>query len=241
MEEILNRRYIYFNTQDISNYNKESILCFDKNKHYTLHSLPEIKVTNDPLVRRYMGYNKPLSKKEDIIKELGIEGINKLLKEDNKFLYRRNISTPRRISDTVYHIFSLNGFGAKSTGINKIFFGNGTIADKDLNFKAALCIKKEYIKYFKLWLLVGGELDFDIFYVLIDKEFNSSKTSNKTLKSIYNKAFKPIIKEYGLEIIEVNSLNNELFITIQKPKVNTISEYKNWLNEIKTNAVLTWK
>lgn len=149
-----------------------------------------------------------------------------------------------RLRNIDKRLFLVNYFSKTNYSCNWLV-GNGSLVHLVNNkyyFKAVLCIKQEYIYYFKLWLLFGGELDFDIFYILTDSTFLTNEYLVGYLKNTYNKCFKNLNKNYGIPITIVPNLNAEILKCVEKPAFKTIKDYNNWLNDIKmkslTNLVL---
>ena len=105
-----------------------------------------------------------------------------------------------------------------------------------INVHCLLCVKPEYIYYVKLCILTKTPVEFDCFYLLVDK--NEYTDTNSYDKSIFIKAqltASKIVREvskYDIEVIYTD-MNKSIFRSITIPKTGTIAQYNNWLDDIK--------
>src|SRR6478752_3391995 len=223
MEGIIKR---FYPLRANNSLNTSDIQFLDCRKHYTPHSFNFLNSSHQM-------YNSDFTiNVKDIFSHFGnVNNIKLFLKEDNIQLFtNRYQTTPRRLVDIPDKIHILNdlnrvkytNFCVGNSSIYTTTLQNNTLIH---SFKVVLCIKQEYVYYYKLWLLNGGvdELDYDIFYILVDKSFLLRDcVNNKSLKTFYNKAFVYYSKYYGIDIIEVDNLNSEVLCKIEKTEFKKI-------------------
>ncbi len=168
------------------------------------------------------------------------ENINSFLNTNLEKIYlnQSNASTPfKQLHLRVFEIFKKSIYYPNSIGNGAIYKNS----DNNIEFKAILCVKQEYIRYFKLWLLTSKSikdlLEYDVFYILIDKSFENELNINKQLKAVFNKSFGNLVKHYDVSVTFVDNLTKELLKTVTVPKFNTIKEYTTWLDKIKIEAL----
>lgn len=232
MDNIISEYLLYRTTLGHSN-----TQFLNPSKHFTLHSILSIEDRRS----RYLG--------SSFIKEGDNNFITHLDKPDKIELFL-NTNECRILNQTGYlltrlkdidkRLFLLNYFARTNYSYGWLV-GNGSLVNlvnNKYHFKAVLCIKQEYIYYFKLWLLVGGELDFDIFYILTDENFlRTEYTRGGYLKNTYNKCFTTLNKNYSIPITIVPNLNAEILKCVEKPAFKTIRDYNSWLNDIKIKSL----
>ena len=122
---------------------------------------------------------------------------------------------------------------------NTLVYGTGTLGVDD-KFLILLCIKPEYIYYVKLCYLANKEIEFDCFYILYRKDaeiiIDSNNNNNFLKKMLFNNINK-LIKNYGVNVIKVDSIEVELNYNIILPKFTTMKDYHAWLNNIESNFI----
>lgn len=233
-----NKRYINKNIYDTT----YSYFYLNSEKHFTFFNLwiPENLKKLEGWKRNCKDYI--INGNNNLFNYLETsENINSFLNTNIEKIYSKipsNYTRYKYLDNCVFEIF-----GKYHCITNDTFLGNGAIYFNDSNsikFKTVLCVKQEYIRYFKLWLLTNQTiedlLEFDIFYILIDKSFEIELTTKKQLKTVFNKTFGNLVKHYGIPVTFVDNLTKELLKTVNVPKFNTIKEYNNWLDEIKINT-----
>lgn len=241
----------------ISNFSKRSIdkrdgtltysyFFLDSKKHFTFFNLwiPEnlknVKSYEKNRIYNLLNYDS-LVKTNNFFHYLeNPENIDKFLNLNVEKIYSNLQAVYSRYKHLDSRVFDIFG---KTRNTYGLFVGNGAFYIEKLDsisFKAVLCIKQEYVRYFKLWLLtkqtIEDLLEFDIFYILVDKSFEIELNTKKQLKTVFNKTFGNLVKHYGIPVTFVDNLTKELLKTVSVPKFNTIKEYNNWLDEIKINT-----
>lgn len=99
-----------------------------------------------------------------------------------------------------------------------------------LNYYCLLCVKKEYVYYVKLCILLNKEIEFDCFYLLVNNTLDFNKST--ILKYVYNYIIKEI-KKYDIPII-ITDIENAISKKLEIPSFNTIKDMNNWLSGIVT-------
>lgn len=119
-------------------------------------------------------------------------------------------------------------FTETSLRANAYYVGFGSCWDKKGTLLWTTAVKKEYVKYFKLCMLLGEEIDPRIYTFIIQNGFDGENTKHKPLRTGFRKFHKGAIERAGIPIIEMD-LHDMCNGCIYKPKeVASILDYKKW-------------
>ena len=129
---------------------------------------------------------------------------------------------------------NLTNLGISKTNLRSASYYTGFHACWNSNGSLmwTMAIKKEYVKYYKLCLLLGKEIDPRIFTCLIQEGFDTKHTNNKPLRTAFRKYLKGKLEAANINSIEMN-FRELLNGRITPPEgITSIKDMKNWENDL---------
>lgn len=222
-------------SNNLSNY------YLDLDKHYPFFKLFDLSnnenlkdFTRDSYINSLFNFNTHYyGKKEYNTKHLLAFLDNK--RSINIDYYSENISQFNLKLNSITSYTSLKRFVLYNT---EILYSTYTLGINN-NFIFLLCIKQEYIYYVKLCILANKEIEFDCFYILVRNNGKNLLTNNWD-RRMYTRIVTSI-RNYGSNLIYVDSIENEINKQVKLSKFDTMKDYNLWLDNIKDGFLNSFK
>lgn len=116
-----------------------------------------------------------------------------------------------------------------------------SVKDNSYDIIFTLVVKNEFIPYVKACYIFNEPVDTCVFEFWVKKGFDTKDTTYRRLRPRYRKEIKPLILDYGIPIIEKDNIYDELYNSINLPEFKTISDSKEWLNKLTSEALVNLK
>ncbi len=212
---------------------------FDLNKHYPLFKLFDL--SNDENLKSFTDYyinslyflktNQPLLSRV----EYNIKHLQAFLEDKRNNTLPSISSGSYNMVGRIQELINYSSLKERQDVVGRYVIYSTYSMSINNEFLFLLCIKPEYIYYVKLCILLNQEIEFDCFYILVKKGGESLLRSRSEIR-MYN-IIKKAIKYYGCNLIYVDSIENEVNMSINLPKFNTMKDYNNWLDQNKKEFI----
>jgi|TARA_B110000967_G_scaffold201149_1_gene238013 hypothetical protein len=129
---------------------------------------------------------------------------------------------------TMFKAMNKLNFSCFSLRSNTYYVGFGSCWLEDGTLLWTTAVKKEYLKYFKLCMMFGEEIDPRIYTFIVQEGFDTDTTANIPLKRAFRKYHKGRLEHGKVSIIEMD-LRRMCNGNVHRPEgLTSISAYEDW-------------
>ena len=147
--------------------------------------------------------------------------------------------------DTVYHFMEGSGCNDHGTrtwinGVNLKYlvsrFYLSDISGPGMIPLVCLVTKPEYADYIKMSIILNKKVDPRVFQIWVHPSFDIPRSKYKGIRPYIRKQFLIPFYDAGVKVIETSDFSS-LFKNYTPPKLNSIGEYKKWLNDCSIESI----
>lgn len=99
-----------------------------------------------------------------------------------------------------------------------------------------LVTKPEYAEYIKMSIILNKKVDPRVFQIWVHPSFDIPRSKYKGIRPYIRKQFLIPFYDAGVKVIETSDFSS-LFKNYTPPKLNSIGEYKKWLNDCSIESI----